>query len=94
MKDALWQYDHGLKKNFQTQNIAEKIEFVRTKSKDNVGTVSTAGWHPDRPERVDAFCGLVATLYSLKTKKIPAERVALDDWLGCYKVSTKVDIFA
>ena len=38
MKDVLWQYDHGFKKNFQTQNIAEKIEFVRTKSKDNVGT--------------------------------------------------------
>ena len=26
MKDVLWQYDHGLKKNFQKQSIVEKIE--------------------------------------------------------------------
>ena len=26
MKDVLWPYDRGLKKNFQTQSIAEKIE--------------------------------------------------------------------
>ena len=64
------------------------------KSKDNVGTMSTAGWHPDRPGRVDAFCGLAATFYRLKTKKILAGRVALGDWLGCYRVSTKVGIFA
>ena len=35
--------------------------------------------------RAEAFCGLVANFYSLK-KKIPAGRVALGDWLGCYRV--------
>ena len=29
-----------------------------------------------------------ASFYSLKTEKIPAERVALGDRLGCYRVST------
>ena len=28
----------------------------------------------------------MSKFYSLKTKKIPAGRVALDDWLGCYRV--------
>ena len=28
----------------------------------------------------------MSKFYSLKTKKIPAESVALDDWLGCYRV--------
>ena len=27
---------------------------------------------------------LVANFYNLKTKKIPAGRVALGDWLGCW----------
>ena len=30
----------------------------------------------------DSFLGLVANFYSLKTKKIPAGRVLLGDWLG------------
>ena len=59
-----------------------------------MGPASAAGWPPYRPGRADAFCGLAATFYRLKTKKILAGRVALGDWLGCYRVSTKVGIFA
>ena len=33
-----------------------------------------------------------ANFYGLKTKKIPAGRVALGEWLGCYRVSTRVGI--
>ena len=28
------------------------------------------------------FCGLITNFYNLKTKKIPAGRLALGDWLG------------
>ena len=37
------------------------------------------------------FCGLVV---NLTIKKIPAGRLALGDWLGCYRVITGVAIFA
>ena len=33
-----------------------------------------------------------ANFYSLKTKKIPAGRVALGQWLGLYRVGTRVGI--
>ena len=49
---------------------------------------------PDRPGRVDAFRGLVANFYNLKTKKISARRLALGDQLGCYRVTTEVGILA
>ena len=48
--------------------------------------MSIAGQPPDRPGRVDSYCELIANFYSLKTKKISAGRLALDDWLGCYRV--------
>lgn len=32
--------------------------------------------------RASAFCGLVGNLDNCETKKIPARRVALGDWLG------------
>ena len=35
----------------------------------------------------EPLCELVANFYSLKTKKIPTGRVALGNWLGCYRVS-------
>ena len=44
--------------------------------------------------RADAFHGLVVNFYSLKTQKIPAGRVALGDWLGYYRVSPGVHLFA
>ena len=39
------------------------------------------------------FCGLAANFHNLKTKKIPAGRLTLVDWLGCFRVSTGVGIF-
>ena len=39
---------------------------------------------------IRGFCGLVANFHNLKTKKIPAGRLTLGDWLGC----TGVGIFA
>ena len=36
----------------------------------------------------------MANFYVLKGKKISAGRVALDDWLGRYRLSTRVGIFA
>ena len=52
------------------------------------------GEPPDRPERVDGFCGLIANFNSLKPKKMPAGRLVLGDWLGCYRVFAEVGIFA
>ena len=42
--------------------------------------------------RAKPFRRLVANFYSLKTEKIPTGMVALDDWLGCYKVYSRVGI--
>ena len=53
---VLWQSECGLQKNFQVQSIAERNEFIWTKSRDNVGAVNTAGQPPDRPGRVDRSC--------------------------------------
>ena len=44
--------------------------------------------------RAEAFCGLIVNFYSLKTKEIPASRLALGDWLGHSRVFTGVGIFA
>ena len=59
-----------------------------------MGTVSAAGRPPGRPGTADAFHGLGASFYSLETKKIPAGRLVLGDWFGCYRVSTVVGGFA
>ena len=55
---------------------------LRIQSTDKVGTVSAVGQPPDRPRRVDSFSGLVANFNSLGTKKIPAGKLVLGDWLG------------
>ena len=89
----LRQSECRLKKNFQMQRISEGSEFIK-RSRDNEGTVSEVGWPPDRPGRVDSFCGLVANFYNLKTNKIPAGRLAPEDWLGRYRATTAVGIFA
>ena len=39
--------------------------------------------------RVEHFCELIANFYSLKTKKIPAGRLALGDWSRCSRVFTE-----
>ena len=59
------------------------VSLLRTKSGDKVGTASAA----DRQILTDqgkstVFTELIAKFYSLKTKKIPAGRLALGDWLG------------
>ena len=59
------------------------VSLLRTKSRDKVGTASAA----DRQILTDqgkptVFTELIAKFYSLKTKKIPAGRLALGDWLG------------
>ena len=36
--------------------------------------------------KTEPFSGLVAYFYNLNTKKIPAGKVTLGDWLGCYRV--------
>ena len=46
------------------------------------GCCKHTGWPPDRPGKGNAFRGFVANCYSLKTRKIPARRVALDNCLG------------
>ena len=52
------------------------------------GAANPAGRLPDGPGRAGPLCGLVANFYSLKTKKIPAGRMALGDWSRYYKVTT------
>lgn len=84
----------GSEKNFQTQSISEGKEFIKTKSRDTVGTVSTVGRPLDRPGRVDSICELIANFYSLKTKYLPARRLALGVRLGRHRVFTGVGIFA
>ena len=59
-----------------------------------MGTASAVGQPPDRPGRVDHLCELIVNFYSLKTKEIPASRLALGDWLGHSRVFTGVGIFA
>ena len=49
-----------------------------------MGTVSAAGRPPVRPGKVDAFGGLVANVYGLEMKRIPAGMLGLGDWLGHY----------
>ena len=47
-----------------------------------MGTAYLSGQSPERPGRGETFHGLGANFDSLKTKKIPAGRVASGDWLG------------
>ena len=78
-------------KRTSRQRVFQKgVSLFRRKCRDNVGIVIAVGWPPDRPGKVDSFCGLIANFYSLKTKKIPAGRLALGDWLGCYSVLAEV----
>jgi len=62
----------------------KRMSLLRTKSRDKVGTASTVGLLPYRPGTVD----------SLKTKKIPARKLMLGDWLRFYRVFTVVGILA
>ena len=78
-----WWSRGGLEKNFQTQSIAERSEFIKNKEQRQCGRWERSRPTPsDMPGRVDPLHGLVANFYSLKTKKIPAGRVALGVFLG------------
>ena len=87
------QSERGLEKNFQPQGISEGSEFIKNKEQRESGHrerswLTTA----DRPGRVDSVHELIATFCSLKTKKIRAERLALSEWLGRYRVFNGVGI--
>ena len=70
------------------------MSLLRTKIREKVSPVSTVGQPPDRLGKIDCFCVFIANFYSLKTKKIPAGRLVLGDWLGHYIVFPRVEIFA
>ena len=79
-----------MEKNFQTQSISEGSELIKNKEQRLSGHWEHSELTtPDRPERVDSFRGLIANFYSLKTKKIPAGRLALGDWLGRYSIGSQ-----
>ena len=59
-----------------------------------MGTVSTAGQPADRLGKVNRFPGLRVNVCSFKTKKIPAGRLMLGDWMGHHRVFTEVGFFA
>ena len=84
----LRQSECRLEKNFQT-TFQKGVSLLITNSRENRDTASAAGHPLDRCRESQCFHGLVANFYSLKAKKVPAERLALGDCLGCYK-----DIFA
>ena len=86
----------GWKRISRHRAFQKGMSLLRAKSRDNVGrdNVSTVGWPPDRPGKANNFHELIANFYSLKTKKIPAERLVLDHWLGRYSVFTGVGLFA
>ena len=92
-KLLLRQSKSGVGKEFPDTEFQKGVSLLRTKSRDNEGIVNAAGRPPARSESVDLFRELL-TFYSLKTKKIPAGRLALGNWLGLYRVFTGVGIFA
>ena len=50
----------GWKRISRHTAFQQGASILRTKSRDKVGTESAVGEPPDRPERVDGFCGLIA----------------------------------
>ena len=47
-------------KGFPNTAFQKGMSLLRSKSRDNVDTVSAVSWPPNRQGRVDAFHGLVA----------------------------------
>ena len=72
----------GWKRISRHRALQKGVNLLRTKGRDNVEAVNTAGWPLDKPGKVDMFYGLLVNFYSLKTKKILARRIALNDGLG------------
>ena len=76
-------------------SIAERSQYAKNKEQRLHGHCKHSGLTPpDRPGRADAFCGLEANFYSLKTKKTPAGGLELGDWLGCHRVTIRVGVLA
>ena len=74
--ELLRQYEYGLEKNFQTLSTAERSELIKNKEQRSSEHCERSGpTTPDRPGRVDSFCELITSFYSLKTKKF-----LLDSW--------------
>ena len=53
---------HALKKNFQTQGISERQEFIENKDRDKGGTASSVGQQLLTGQEELTFCGLIADL--------------------------------
>ena len=80
-----WRSKRRLEKNFQTQSIAERSEFIKNKEQRQCGQWKHKRPTPsDMPGRVDPLHGLVANFSSPKTKKIPAGRVAFGGYLVAF----------
>lgn len=62
VRDQVW------KIIFQHRVFQKLVNLLRARNRDNKGTKNAEGQTPDRLGRSNAFCGLVANLYSLKTK--------------------------
>ena len=78
-------------KEFLDTAFQKEVSLLNRKNRDNkLGTASTAGW-PDRPGSGQFSTG--TNFYSFKTEKIPAGKLVLGDWLGRYRVTTRVGFF-
>ena len=79
-----WGSPNSSWKRISRHSISEGSEFIKNKEYYYLcyRTLQAVGRLSHRTGRVDALRGLVANFYNPETKKIPAGRVALGDWLG------------
>ena len=80
------QSKHGLEKNFQTQSIAERSEFIKNKEQRKNEHCEHRGLTtPDRPGTVDSFHELIVNFYNLKTKFLLEGWCQVIGWgsIGC-----------
>ena len=71
-------------KGFPDMRLNERsIEFIRIRD-----AVRTVGW---LKRELNAFTGL-QLFFTTSKQKIPTGRMALGDWLGCYRVESRVGI--
>ena len=84
----------GWKRISRHRAFQKGVSLLRTKSRYNkMGLANAVGRPPDRPGKADRFHGLIANVYSFRTKQISARSLVLSDWLGRYGVFTGVGIF-
>ena len=75
----------GWKRISRHRAFQKGVSLLRTKSRDNVGTVSAVDWSPNILGRVNSFPEPTAHFHSLKIQRSPAGRLSLGDWLGRYR---------